>query len=193
MDTSIDTRTAIPSIATSAQTQNKFRLLSSETLTATASWALAGWAGFVFLSSLPYKFSNHPVTENIFTTIGSWISSTINEPLGVAFSNVGGVAVGSVELLTAMVLLLLPILMWAYGAVVKRKMYPSRSAFHAVGGLLAAAVMSGAVFFHLYTPLGIQVVTDGVSDGGSLFRTAVSVLIAGVVLFGINAHSALKR
>jgi len=37
--------------------------------------------------------------------------------------------------------------------------------------------MAGAVFFHLFTPLGIEV--NG--DGGSLFRAAVSILILGLI------------
>jgi len=37
--------------------------------------------------------------------------------------------------------------------------------------------MSGAVFFHLATPLGIEVLHNGVSDGGSLFYAAVSILV----------------
>ena len=47
-------------------------------------------------------------------------------------------------------------------------------------------VMAGAVFFHLFTPLGIEVLHQGESDGGSLFYAAVSILILGIVLFAIN-------
>ena len=51
---------------------------------------------------------------------------------------------------------------------------------------MASAVMAGAVFFHLVSPLGIEVLHDGQSDGGSLFYAALSILILGLVLFGIN-------
>ena len=47
---------------------------------------------------------------------------------------------------------------------------------------MASAVMAGAVFFHLATPLGINVL----GDGGLLFGMAVSVLVLGIVLFIIN-------
>jgi hypothetical protein len=47
---------------------------------------------------------------------------------------------------------------------------------------MASAVMAGAVFFHLVSPLGIDVN----NDGGSLFYAALSILILGLVLFGIN-------
>ena len=57
---------------------------------------------------------------------------------------------------------------------------------HRIGGLMASAVMLGAVFFHLFTPLGIEVLHEGESDGGSLFYAALSILVLGVVLFLIN-------
>jgi hypothetical protein len=58
---------------------------------------------------------------------------------------------------------------------------------------MAAALMGGAVFFHLFTPLGVQVLVDGVSDGGSLFRTAITVLVSGLLLVALNASSLFKK
>ena len=58
----------------------------------------------------------------------------------------------------------------------------TRRRWHQFGGLMASAVMAGAVFFHLFTPLGIDVL----GDGGFLFGMAVSVLVLGIVLFLIN-------
>ena len=46
---------------------------------------------------------------------------------------------------------------------------------------MAAVVMAGAVFFHLFTPLGIEVLHEGKSDGGSLFYAALSILVLGIV------------
>jgi hypothetical protein len=46
--------------------------------------------------------------------------------------------------------------------------------------------MTGAAFFHLATPLGIEVLHNGQSDGGSLFYAAVSILVLGLVLAAIN-------
>lgn len=51
---------------------------------------------------------------------------------------------------------------------------------------MASAIMSGAVFFHLFTPLGIQVLHEGKSDNGSLFYAAVSILLLGLCLFAVN-------
>jgi len=47
--------------------------------------------------------------------------------------------------------------------------------------------MAGAVFFHLFSPLGIEVLHEGESDGGSLFMAAASILVLGVILAAINA------
>lgn len=52
--------------------------------------------------------------------------------------------------------------------------------------------MAGTVFFHLFTPLGIEVLHEGKSDGGTLFYSAVSILILGAVLFFINRSGLLK-
>lgn len=155
------------------------------------SWAIALWASYIFLSSLPYKFSLHPDTQHIFGTIGQWISDTINGTLGELFANFGSYAVGGVELITS-IILLLPGLLWLLRKIGVRKKPVLRERFHVVGGLLASGVMAGAVFFHLFTPLGIEVLHNGESDGGSLFYAAVSILVLGIVLFILNI-SGLNR
>jgi hypothetical protein len=45
-----------------------------------------------------------------------------------------------------------------------------------LGALIATAVMTGAVSFHLFTPLGI----DPNNDGGGLFAMAVAVWLASI-------------
>jgi len=76
--------------------------------------------------------------------------------------------------------------LWLKSKAGKKPFGNTRRRWHQIGGLLASAVMAGAVFFHLFTPLGIEVLHNGESDGGSLFRAAVSILILGIVLFVIN-------
>ena len=63
---------------------------------------------------------------------------------------------------------------------------PSQHLIHAFGGIMASGVMAGAVFFHLFTPLGIEVIHEGKSDHGSLFYAAVSILVLGGGLFVMN-------
>lgn len=152
------------------------------------SWVIVLWIAYIFLGSLPYKFTQAPDTQHIFGTIGEWIGSWAGATLGNLFSSIGAYVVGSFEALTTLVLLI-PVFVWLSG---KRGMVWEnvRRHWHRIGGLMASAVMVGAVFFHLFTPLGIEVLHNGQPDGGSLFKAAVSILILGVVLFVINLGQA---
>ncbi len=152
---------------------------------AVISWIIALWASKVFLQSLPYKFSLHPDTQHIFGTIGEWLSGILGTSIGEAFKNYGSYVVGSFELIASTVLLV-PAALWALRKLTSRPTEGIRAKYHAIGGVLASAVMAGAVFFHLFTPLGIEVLHEGESDGGTLFYAATSILIGGIVLFLIN-------
>ncbi|MBS7788398.1 DoxX family protein [Roseococcus sp. SDR] len=46
------------------------------------------------------------------------------------------------------------------------------------GGLFAAGIMGGAIFFHLFTPLGV----DPYEDGGKLFKEACFTFSMGLLL-----------
>lgn len=152
------------------------------------SWVAVAWICKVFLSSLPYKFSGHPDTQHIFGTIGLWIQDSVSSGLGQWFIGNGAVVVGMVELLASLILLS-PLLFLAAQKLKLINDAPSRALIHTFGGLLSAAVMTGAVFFHLATPLGVEVLHNGVSDGGSLFYAAVSILILSLILAVVNNHA----
>jgi hypothetical protein len=149
------------------------------------SWVAVAWICKVFLTSLPYKFTGHPDTQHILGTIGLWIKDTISSGLGQWFIGNGAVAVGMVELLASLILLS-PLVLLAAQKLQLINQAPSRALVHTFGGLLSSAVMTGAVFFHLATPLGVEVLHNGVSDGGSLFYAAVSILILGLILAVVN-------
>lgn len=155
------------------------------------SWAIVLWILYVFLSSLPYKFTLHPDTQHIFGTIGAWLGGFLGDGIGNAFSAYGSYAVGGFELLTALVLVV-PAISWVVTIATRGDMGRGRGFWHAIGGLMATGVMCGAVFFHLFTPLGIEVLHNGQSDGGSLFKAAVSILVLGLVLFVLNRKSLLS-
>lgn len=162
--------------------------MTSRKIVAIVSWLIVAWACYVFLGSLPYKFTGHPDTQHIFGTIGAWMSGILGSTIGDLFSRYGAYVVGSFELLTSLVLLF-PGVVWVLGLIGLANSEGLRPKFHAVGGLMAAVVMSGAVFFHLFTPLGVEVLHQGKSDGGSLFYSAVSILVLGLVLFFINRRT----
>lgn len=156
------------------------------------SWAIALWACKVFLSSLPYKFTSHPDTQHIFGTIGEWLKGFFGDSIGGLFSSFGAYAVGGFELITS-IILLLPALLWIFNRNQSGKAENTRARFHAIGGLMAVGVMAGAVFFHLVSPLGVEVLHEGKSDGGSLFYAALSILILGFLLFVMNMKSLTIR
>ncbi|MFT5657904.1 MAG: hypothetical protein ACI9KN_001183 [Gammaproteobacteria bacterium] len=157
----------------------------NKTVTAVVSWVIALWASNVFLSSIPYKFSSHPDTQHIFGTIGEWLKGFIGDTGGGFFVDYGAYIIGSAELVTSLILLS-PLVFWLLGKInlVPAKSY--RPMLHGLGGLMAAGIMAGAVFFHLVSPLGVEVLHQGESDGGSLFYAALSIFILGLVLSVIN-------
>ncbi|WP_320823209.1 hypothetical protein [Reinekea sp.] len=130
---------------------------------------LAIYIAFVFIQSLFFKFSGSEETVIIFASIGRWLAGLpVLHLLAEPFMLYGPWLIGSVELV-ASVLILWP-----------RKRLS--------GALLGAAVMSGAIFFHLATPLGVNRVVDaaGNTDGGLLFIMACSVWLSCVVLIYLN-------
>ncbi len=159
---------------------------------AAISWLIVLWILFVFVGSLPYKFTLHPDTQHIFGTIGTWLGAFLGDEIGSAFASFGSYLVGGFELVTSLVLLA-PAISWLLKRLRGGSAGRGRRFWHALGGLMASGVMCGAVFFHLFTPLGINVLHNGQSDGGSLFKAAVSILILGLVLFGLNRQGLLSR
>lgn len=123
-------------------------------------WILAVVPAVIFVQSLFFKFTGSQETEIIFETIGAWMADLpLFGGLANAFATYGGVTIGAVELVAA-VLLLLP-------------------STRRIGALLGLGIISGAIFFHLFTPLGIVRVVDaaGNTDGGVLFIMACVVWI----------------
>lgn len=157
----------------------------SSTISKVISLIISLWVAKVFLFSLPYKFTNHPDTQHIFSTIGQWMSDTINQGLGEFFSSYGAILVGAVELVASCLILSASIL-WVLKALNITKSEGNYKNIYFFSGLLSSAVMVGAAFFHLFTPLGIEVIHEGKNDGGSLFYAAVSILFLGLVLAFIN-------
>jgi hypothetical protein len=128
------------------------------------------WISYVFLLSLPYKFTNHVETGNIFTPIWEWMKTIFTDSIWNAFINYWAIGVGIVELIASIILIVglisLVFKKWKLNYLI------------ATWGMLASIVMAWAIFFHTYTPLWIEVNWDG----WSLFKAAVSILIFGIAL-----------
>lgn len=135
--------------------------------------ALSLYIAFVFIQSLFFKFADSPETQYIFGTLDAWAGSLgapgLFSPKGLFSQYV----VGSVELVASLLLL--------------AGLFTGRAWLQVAGAVPALGVISGAIFFHLFTPLGVQVRnTDGSLDGGALFALACGVWIASTLLLWMN-------
>ena len=129
---------------------------------------LSLYIAFVFVQSLFFKFSDAPETQFIFATLDGWAA-------GFGFPglfNPGGIfsakVIGSAELVASSLLL---------AAIVLKRVF-----LRVCGSALAVAIISGAIFFHLFTPLGVEI--DG--DGGLLFAMACGVWVAAVSMLWLD-------
>jgi len=113
---------------------------------------------FILGGSLPFKFTGDPMPTHIFNVVGEFLGLEF-------FKTTGAYIIGSIELIASVLVLV-----------------PSTRAY---GGLLTAGTMTGAIVFHLFSPLGVTVhyVRDGVEmSDGSLFYTAIIALLSGLFL-----------
>lgn len=135
--------------------------------------ALVLFIAFVFVQSLFFKFTDSPETQYIFGTLNEWAGGLglpgVFAPNGIASQYV----VGTAELVASLVLLV--------------SLAPRFRGLRPMGALLALGVISGAIVFHLFTPLGVSVLnTDGTRDGGLLFGMACGVWASAATLLWID-------
>ena len=132
---------------------------------------LALYIAFVFVQSLFFKFTDSPETLYIFEAkLDPWAASLGFKGLFERGGLFSAYVIGSFELIAA-------------SAVLIGSFVPGLRIVQALGALLGLGVISGAIFFHLFTPLGIAVQNaDGTSDGGQLFGLACGVWVACAIL-----------
>jgi hypothetical protein len=120
-------------------------------------WTLSLYIAFVFLQSLFFKFTGAYESIYIFSTLRAWSGIALFEPFG-------RFAIGMLELIASILLVLVP-------------------RFRIFGAALAIGIMSGAIFFHLFTPLGVVIL----GDHGELFTLACGVWLSGWVILALSA------
>nr|WP_321441996.1 DoxX family protein [uncultured Hyphomonas sp.] len=121
-------------------------------------------ASAVFLDSLRFKYTNAIETQVIFGRLDAWATSLGAPGLFAQTGLFSQYVIGTAELLAATLLLL--------------GLFPAFRRLQTLGALIAVAVMTGAVNFHLWTPLGI----DPNNDGGGLFVMAVMVWLSSIAM-----------
>jgi hypothetical protein len=119
-------------------------------------WVLSVYIAIVFVQSLFFKFTGAYESIYIFSTLRAWSGIALCEPAGRWI-------IGSCELI-ASILLLTP-------------------RVRIFGACLAIGIMTGAIFFHLFTPLGVVIL----GDGGELFTLACGVWISGWIILWLSA------
>ena len=126
---------------------------------------MAVFMSVIFLDSLRFKFTNQPETQTIFGLLDGWAASFGAAGLFAQTGLFSQYVISGIELL-ASALLLAGIL-------------PRFHRLQAMGALAGLLVMTGAISFHLFTPLGI----DPNHDGGGLFMVAcINWIFAGLLL-----------
>jgi hypothetical protein len=126
--------------------------------------AYSAIASTVFLDSLRFKFTNAAETQVIFGRLDAWAASLGAEGLFAQTGLFSQYVIGSAELVASALLL--------------ASLIPALERLRVIGALIAVAVMSGAVSFHLFTPLGI----DPNNDGGGLFAMAVVIWLSSIAM-----------
>jgi len=114
-------------------------------------WLLAAYIAFIYLWYLQFKFTGHPGSVDLFTTLTDWLGFHGHE-------KAMRIGTGTAELVASIILFIRPV--------------------QAAGAALSLGIMTGAIFFHLLSPLGI----DPYGDGGVLFKEACSVWVSSAMI-----------
>lgn len=133
--------------------------------------ALSLFSAVIFLDSLRFKFTNAPETQTIFGKLSDWITSLGLPDLFAQNAIFSQYVIGTAELIASILLLV--------------GLLPRFIKLGVLGNLIALGVMTGAVSFHLFTPLGI----DPNNDGGLLFVMAVLVWFSQIIMLYLRRET----
>lgn len=114
-------------------------------------WPAAIWIAYELLWYEQFKLTGNEGSVYLFTILSNWLGTPGGEKPFRLF-------VASMEIAAAVLVLI-----------------PRTQAF---GGLFALGIMSGAIFFHTVSPLGI----DPYGDGGVLFKEACFTWLMGAFI-----------
>ncbi|MGF1606888.1 MAG: hypothetical protein ACFB22_11165 [Rhodothalassiaceae bacterium] len=144
---------------------------------------LSLYIAFVFVQSLFFKFTNAAEPQHIFGTLNAWGEASFG--ISGLFAPTGPFSqyvVGTAELIASALLLA--------GFFLKKPL------LQIAGAGLGLMIMTGAIFFHLFTPLGIVVenpATGVASDGGLLFFNACGVWLACALILYLKRGALTAR
>lgn len=123
-------------------------------------WAAALWIAYELLWYEQFKLTGNEGSVHLFTILSNWLGTPGGEKPFRLF-------VAIMEICAA-ILVLIP-------------------RTQGIGGLFAAGIMAGAIFFHTVSPLGI----DPYGDGGVLFKEACFTFVMGLLVAWIRRSQIL--
>ena len=129
------------------------RPLSADRVLKLLAWPAAAWIAYELLWYEQYKLTGNEGSVYLFTILSDWLGTPGGEKPFRLF-------VAVIEIIASVLVLI-----------------PRTQAF---GALFALGIMSGAIFFHTVSPLGL----DPYGDGGVLFKEALFTwLMAAFIVF----------
>ena len=130
------------------------------------------YISIVFIQALRFKFTESAETLHIFSTLNIWAYDTFGiEGLFLPPGIFSAYVVGTSELMASIVMLI--------------GLFSSRKFLMPIGALMSLGIISGAIFFHLFTPLGVNVL----GDGGLLFTSACGIWLMSLAIIVMNKAS----
>lgn len=125
-----------------------------------ATFVLSLYIAFVFVQSLFFKWTGSDESIFIFATLRDWSGIALFEPFGRFF-------IGFCELVASVLLFVPRTRIWGAG--------------------MALVIISGAIFFHLFSPLGVEIK----GDGGLLFALACGVWLSSIAILLIHRRAVI--
>jgi len=129
---------------------------------------LSLFSAAIFIDSLRFKFTDAPETQTIFGKLDDWATGFGADGVFDKTGIFSQYVIGSAELAASILLLV--------------GLFAAFRKFGVLGNVIALGVMTGAVSFHLFTPLGI----DPNNDGGLLFVMAVLVWLSQIIMLWLR-------
>lgn len=127
------------------------------------------YISIVFIQALRFKFTDSVETLYIFSTLNIWALDTFGiEGLFLPPGIFNAYVVGASEFIASIVML--------------TGLFSSRKYLVPIGALMSLGIISGAIFFHLFTPLGVDVL----GDGGLLFTSACGIWLMSIATIIMN-------
>jgi uncharacterized membrane protein YphA (DoxX/SURF4 family) len=123
-------------------------------------WPAALYIAFILLWYEQYKLPGNEGSVWLFTVLSDWIGIH-------GYEKPFRLSVAIAEIVASLLV------------VVPRTRTP--------GAALSLGIMSGAIFFHVVSPLGI----DPYGDGGTLFKEACAVWLSSAFILVVNRHEVL--